>query len=99
MSEKYGKDREVSFIDSKVARWLKEEAPADGLCLARFHADIEMEGVAGWQPGLVIETEDDRSYEITKVGKRCFPECSLLERTGEKCPLAAGVAFGKSADK
>ena len=95
MSEKYGKEREVSFIDIETSRWLAQDAPDDGLCLRRFHADIEMEGVAEWQPGHKVKTADGQCYEITKTGKRCFAECGLLQRTGEKCPLAGGVAFGK----
>ncbi|MBR3706802.1 MAG: molybdenum cofactor biosynthesis protein MoaE [Firmicutes bacterium] len=34
-------------------------------------------------------------YRITSAGKRCFEACQLLQRTGEKCPLASGVSFGK----
>ncbi|MBQ4649221.1 MAG: hypothetical protein IJB73_00820 [Firmicutes bacterium] len=96
MSEKYGKEREFSFIDSQAARWLEEEAPEDGLCLARFRADITADGVHSWQEGKTVELADGRRCEITKVGKRCFSECELLKRTGEKCPLAGGVAFGKT---
>ena len=91
--------REISFIDSETARWLREEAPEDGLCLKRFHADYELKGVCGWKTGDRVEITgpdgDKLQFEVTITGKRCFPECSLLQRTGEKCPLAAGVAFGR----
>ena len=91
--------REVSFIDSETARWLREEAPEDGLCLKRFHADYELEGVCGWKSGDRVEITgpdgEKLQFEVTITGKKCFPECSLLQRTGEKCPLAAGVAFGR----
>ena len=91
-------DRQVSFLDKKAARWLREEAPAisDGLCLARFHADMEAEGVSGWKAGDTVMV-DGMAYEITITGKRCFPECGLLQRSGAKCPLADGVAFGRMA--
>ena len=92
--------REISFIDSETARWLREEAPEDGLCLKRFHADYELEGVCGWKTGDRVEITgpdgDKLQFEVTITGKKCFPECSLLQRTGEKCQLAAGVAFGRS---
>ncbi|MGN1144782.1 MAG: molybdenum cofactor biosynthesis protein B [Anaerovoracaceae bacterium] len=91
--------REVSFIDSETARWLREEAPGDGLCLKRFHADYELEGVCGWKIGDRVEITgpdgEKLQFEVTITGKKCFPECCLLQRTGEKCPLAAGVAFGR----
>ena len=100
--KKYEGDRQVSFLDKEEARWLREEGAGieDGLCLARFHADYETEGVSGWKAGdLVNVTAEDGTvlkFEITITGKRCFPECGLLQRRGSKCPLADGVAFGKN---
>ena len=91
--------REVSFIDAGTAWWLREEAPEDGLCLKRFHADYELEGVCGWKTGDRVEITgpagEKLEFEVTITGKKCFPECRLLQRTGEKCPLVAGVAFGR----
>ncbi|MDY3240219.1 MAG: MogA/MoaB family molybdenum cofactor biosynthesis protein [Anaerovoracaceae bacterium] len=94
-----GSLREVSFIDTEIARWLREEAPEDGLCLKRFHADYELDGVCGWKTGDRVEISgpngEKLQFEVTITGKKCFPECRLLQRTGEKCPLVAGVAFGR----
>lgn len=91
--------REVSFIDTETARWLREEAPEDGLCLKRFHADYELDGVSSWKSGDRVEISgpngEKLQFEVTITGKKCFPECRLLQRTGEKCPLVAGVAFGR----
>ena len=93
---------QVSFIDSDACKWLEEEAISDGLCLGQFHADLEIIGLTTMEEGQQLEI-DGLKYRLTKVGKKCFSECRLLRRTGEKCPLAAGVAFGKclgpSADK
>ena len=98
--KKYEGDRQVSFLDKEAARWLREEAPAieDGLCLARFHADLEADGVKVWQKGQHV-TVCGSQYEITITGKRCFKECGLLQRTGVKCPLADGVAFGRPREE
>lgn len=102
MSEvkKHEGDRAVSFLDKDVARWLREEAPSieDGLCLRRFHADFETEGAADWKIGDVVTVCGSR-YEITIKGKRCFAECVLLQRTGVKCPLADGTAFGRPLEE
>lgn len=94
--KKHEGDRAVSFLDKDAARWLKEAAPAisDGLCLSRFHADFEADGVTDWCAGDMV-TADGAKFEITMTGKRCFAECGLLKRTGVKCPLADGVAFGR----
>ena len=92
---KYKGDREASFIDKEVNQWLDEnkENPK-GLCLGRFHADIIVEGLRDMAIGDTIETKG-KQYEISKVGKKCFPECELLKESGKKCLLADGVAFGK----
>ena len=102
MSEmkKHEGDRAVSFLDTNAAKYLRQDASAmaDGICLSRFHADLEAEGVRGWQTGGTV-TVDGRQYRITIKGKRCFPECGLLQRTGVKCPLADGVAFGRPLEE
>lgn len=94
--KKHEGDRAVSFLDKEAAMWFREEATAleDGLCLNRFHADYEADGVKDWQEGQTV-TVCGRRYKITIKGKRCFAECGLLQRTGMKCPLADGVAFGR----
>ena len=99
-SKKHAGDRQVSFLDKDAAKWLAEEAAdiPDGLCLRRFHADFEAEGTAEWKIGDTVWA-DGTAYEITITGKRCFSECGLLQRTGEKCPLAEGVAFGKPLEE
>ena len=86
---------EVSFIDAEVKKWLDEKAPEDGLCLGRFHADFTVEGLCSMEAGQELEIEDMK-YRLTVTGKKCFSECELLRRTGDKCPLASGVAFGRS---
>lgn len=85
---------QVSFIDTETKKWLDEQAPEDGLCLGKFHADIEVDGLQYMKAGREFESGGMR-YRITSAGKRCFEECRLLQRTGEKCPLASGVSFGK----
>lgn len=96
--EKYKGDREVSFIDKDVAKWLEENKPnPKGLCLGRFHADLVVEDLANCSAGDVVEARG-KKYEIAKVGKRCFPECELLAELGTKCPLATGVGFGKNIE-
>lgn len=85
---------QVSFIDTETKKWLDEQAPEDGLCLRKFHADIEVDGLRNMKAGHEFEKGGMR-YRITSAGKNCFEECQLLQRTGEKCPLASGAAFGK----
>jgi len=88
-------DREVSFIDREVKEWLEENSDCGGLCLGRFHADFVIAGLAEKKVGDIVEA-GGVSYEITQIGKKCFAECELLTKLGKKCPLADGVAFGKT---
>ena len=92
---KHKGDREVSFIDKGVKAWLDENRENNGLCLQRFNADLVIEGLVGKCEGDIVE-HNGNQYEIAKVGKKCFAECELLKELGTKCPLADGVAFGKT---
>lgn len=95
MDTKRGALRQVSFLDKEVAQWLEPaRAKENGLCLKRFHSDYIAEGVSAWKEGDVVKIEE-HLYEITIQGKKCFPECRLLQEIGEPCPLKDGVAFGK----
>ena len=91
--KKHGKEREISFIDERVQHWLLHEAPEDGLCLKKFRADYVVDELGKYRTGDILEISGIH-YEITSTGKRCFAECGLLGRTGKRCPLADGVAFG-----
>lgn len=91
--KKHEGDREVSFIDADVMKWLEDNRESGGLCLGRFHADMTIEGLAGMTAGSIVEV-DGKQYKIAKMGKRCFAECQLLKEVGRKCPLADGVGFG-----
>jgi len=94
MSKKNEENRQVSFIDADVKLWLEGEVPKNGLCLQRFHADFTVRGLAEMKAGDLLTIENN-TYELTMVGKKCFPECELLRETGKKCPLAGGAGFGK----
>ena len=89
---------EISFIDAEVKRWLENEAPDDGLCIKRFKPDFTVENLRSFEEGEAVEIDGER-YLITKKGKRCFPDCDLLKRTGHTCPLASGAAFGEKERK
>lgn len=122
---KYVGDREVSFIDKEVKKWLDDNRASEGLCLGRFYADFVIENLTEMKVGDVVEpggvsergsvlassSVSERgniseasslvelggtTYTITQIGKKCFAECELLIKLGEKCPLADGVAFGKT---
>lgn len=84
----------ISFIDASAEAWLREDAPEDGLCVRRFHADLVIEGLMEMQPGDVLYVHG-KKYQILEMGKKCHGDCRLLQRQGQKCPLAGGVAFGK----
>lgn len=85
-------DREVCLMSVKTLE--KLSGFQDGLCVKRFVEticiDCEPEDI---QVGDLLSL-GDAQVAITKKGKRCFPECSLLKNK-TKCPLMTEPMFGK----
>ena len=65
----------------------------EGLCSARFRADIETHDVdyARLSVGDIV-TAEGKTYQITGVGKRCHAECPLVQ-AGRVCDLKTNCAF------
>ena len=86
------KHYDISLMDKAMVSYMKEN---DGLCMKKFHADIITENIdySKVKPGDIIEV-NNKKIRLTKVGKSCFPECSL---TNKPCPLSKNVAFGEDA--
>ncbi len=69
------------------------ERDPDGLCSARFHADVETHDIdyAALSEGDAV-TVGGRIYRITRVGKNCHAECPLVQ-AGRVCQLKNHCAF------
>lgn len=80
---------EVSLIAQDAVR------DPQGLCSARFRADIETSGVdyTTLSVGDAV-TVGDVTYIITRVGKRCHAECALVQ-AGRTCQLKDNCAFAE----
>ena len=85
-------DRQVVFFEAG-AREALEAAEHEGLCYARFHENIRVEGLEldALAPGDRLGM-GSAVVEITSVAKRCYAECSLSP--GE-CHIRGRVAFGR----
>jgi len=85
-------DRQVVFFED-AARAALLEAEKQGLCYARFHENVRIEGL---ELGSLAEGDHlrlgDAEVEITSVRKRCYAECEL--GPGE-CVIRGRVAFGR----
>lgn len=85
------KDRyDISLMDIKLIEYMKDK---DGLCFKKFHADLITDDIdySKLKENDIVSTQGKR-IKITKVGKRCFPECTLKEKP---CLLSSNVAFGE----
>lgn len=82
----------VSLVADGVVR------DPEGLCSARYHADIVTHGVdyAKLAVGDTISL-DGRTLTITSVGKRCHAACALVQ-SGRTCSLKHNCAFAETAD-
>lgn len=86
--------RQISIIGKKDREYLEKEN-IRGLCTKRFYEnitieDLNVEKLATGQKIIIGETV----HKITSIGKRCFPECNLLN-SNIPCPLSRGVVLTK----
>ena len=74
---------------------LEEARGFNGLCTARFNAELITEGLdyAELKAGSRLFV-GGAELEITEAGKRCFDECPLRQ-AGESCPLPRSCAFAR----
>ena len=85
-------DRQVSLLMGERAEAIRQ---ANGLCTARFSADIVTQGLsyAALTPGMRL-TLGGCTLVIVQQGKRCFDECAL-HAAGASCGLPTGCAFAR----
>ena len=86
-----GKAQVILF--SREGRKLLRRSEEEGLCFRRFRETITTEGIDLFKlPGGSRLKIGKTIQEITRVGKRCFPECVLV-RMKQPCALAREVVF------
>ena len=87
-------DKQVVFFGVEGREKLSE-SPEKGLCFKRFVPTLATEGIDLFeQPvgtGLKI---GDSIMEINRVGKRCYPECVLVQ-AGTPCVMPDEVVFAR----
>jgi hypothetical protein len=89
-AERNNPERPVSLM-SLAARQDVDQAEKRGLCYQRFNADITLECTLMPEKGAFLASKD-LTLRILPEGKRCFPECILLQE-GLPCPLRDGVRY------
>lgn len=84
-------DGTLSFLGAETEARL----PTDGLCVARFSANILTSGLdyARLAPGMRF-TAGEVVFEVARAGKRCFDECRHFAAQ-RPCALASGCAFAR----
>lgn len=82
-------ERAVSMVE---ARALDRMAGLKGLCTSKFAANLIVEGLvlSRLAPGQLLRI-GDAALRVTQVGKECFAECGMEDRSA--CPLRSGCAF------
>lgn len=87
-------DRQVTMFTAE-GRTRINSLETDGLCVNRFYENLTIKylDISKLSIGqeLIIGSV---IFEITGLGKRCFPECNIAKRLGE-CSLKHGVIFAK----
>lgn len=84
-------ERAISIIGIETKETLKREGII-GLCTSKFSTNLVTEGIELHklkpQSRIMI---GEAELKITQVGKECFAECGMDDRS--KCPLKAECAF------
>ena len=86
------RDGSVSLLSREAE---KEIGSLDGLCTAKFAANIVTGGLdyAKLTQGARVKIAN-AELQITRVGKPCYEDCKLLQ-AGESCPLPKSCAFAR----
>ena len=87
-------DRQVTILSAE-GRAKIETIERDGLCAKRFYENITVKDLDVSK--LIIGQEliiGEAIFQITGIGKRCFPECDIVQRQ-QVCSLKNGVVFAK----
>lgn len=87
-------DRQVTLLSAE-RRGRIETIEADGLCVRRFYENLTIHDldISKLKFGQRL-TVGEVVFQITAIGKRCFPECNIVKRL-EACSLKNGVVFVK----
>lgn len=98
MVENFGIEGDLNAGDGKQSvSLISAESSArrepDGLCSGRFYANIEVEGLLKVSAGERLRI-GEAVLTIERIGKKCYPECAVLGRTGP-CPLARDSVFAR----
>lgn len=94
--DRHGKDgeRQLTLLDEDTREWMQAQT-TEGLCFQRFRENFLTRGLdyAALHEGTRIRA-GDAGIEITRKGKKCFPECRRRQ-LGMECMLCSHVCFAK----
>lgn len=85
-------DRETCLMSKETID--KLDFYKNGLCVKRFVETLCIDTNSNLISVGDILDFGDAQIEVTKKGKRCFPECELI-KNNMRCPLVSEPMFGK----
>ncbi|MDP8213918.1 MAG: hypothetical protein RAO92_01070 [Candidatus Euphemobacter frigidus] len=85
-------DKQVTFFGIKGREKLSE-SPREGLCFRRFVPTVTTEGINLYEfPAGTSLKIGDSIQEISRMRKRCYPECVLI-KSKTPCVMTREVVF------
>ena len=86
--------RQVVMLSRSVRMGVDNDSRR-GLCFSRFKETLQIDGSVSETlfPGVKFKV-GEAVLEITGKGKRCFPECEIVQ-SGAQCGLKSGVLFAR----
>ncbi len=87
-------DRQVTILSVENRNRINT-IEADGLCVNRFYENLTISELDTSKLNIGQELiVGEAIFQITGIGKRCFPECNIVKKS-EECSLKHGVIFAK----
>lgn len=89
-----GGEKQIALVSSEIKQWVQEQEK-EGLCLSKFQANIETEGIdySLLNQGDILKT-NDVVIQITLYSKHCYENCRLIQER-QPCKLRQGTVFAK----
>lgn len=87
-------DKQVVFFGVEGRNRLSE-SPEEGLCFKRFVSTLATEGIDLYELSVGTRLKvGDSIMEISRVGKKCYPECGLV-KAKTPCVMSKEVVFAR----
>ncbi len=87
-------DRQIILMSKNAAKTVENDK-RNGLCFKKFQESIQVDEIKleNYPIGSIFKI-DDVEIQISKFGKKCYAECSIIQ-SKQSCILTTAVVFAR----